>query len=108
MVWFFDRLRNGELGRRCFEEFWIGDWRFWIRGAFARPMGVKFKVPSSKFPDCRFRPVLPGLIFTGAGVRSPVPNQKGGGKVNLELHARSQGWSRSVKPSQTYFYGWKP
>ncbi len=26
-----------------------------------------------------------------------------GNKVNLELHTRSQGWTRSVKPSQTYF-----
>ena len=30
------------------------------------------------------------------GHREPI-----GDKVNLELRTRSQGWSRSVKPSQT-------
>ena len=74
MVWFFDRLRNGGLGRRCLRT---------ANGAQFEVQGSKFKVPGLSVstglcPKNRFCPVLPGLIFAGAGARPPVPNRKKG------------------------------
>ena len=85
------------MGGAVGEEFWICDWRFWIGGT-----GMGLSGSSGFWPKNRFCSVLLGLIFTvlAHGYRFRT---KKGDKVNLELHTRSQGWSRSVKPSQTYF-----
>ena len=87
-------------------------------GAGARTMGQssRFQVPSSKWRRVGFvrfsteKPVLLGIArfdFFG-NVKRPMQNAKmsghgkaEGNKLDLELRTRSQGWSRSVKPSQT-------
>ena len=65
MVWFFDRLRNGGLGRSCvgraLKNFGlaIGDFGLEVFANCQWGQSSRFQVLKFKVVDCRFRPVFP-------------------------------------------------